>query len=428
MATKSQLKQYFETGKIPTQAQFGELIDFVQPLISDNVRNRPNQTLLFGGDTPNPIINGLRIIHYYQDEDTIYNYWIFTNEANGNNQSGISIPMFVIKRISSEQPNLSLNMPNLEYAIPTRDQLTDWIQQGYDCDTADTDTLHLALTYLTFKPWSEGGGSEFPRVAYIDSQSAWNTWYNNFKAAHAENIIDGKIVSINRKGIIIDNCTFIIESQRGINFQSDTDIILFKDCFFQFENTEGSNTNINASGCRIIHSYISGNCNFQYGIFENCTFNIGITFNNAIIYKSYITSNTLYKCNCYYSTICNATIEDGNVQACDVLHSQLHGLSSSKSKFYSCEIEQLKLKDTVGLVLYACIISSGASNPFAESTTTIIQGFIWGCDFSNMSSIPGVMKGAQCCKFKSTLLSSGVIMADLFGNKNAATNGMNTGV
>lgn len=28
MATKSQLKQYFETGKIPTAAQFGELIDY----------------------------------------------------------------------------------------------------------------------------------------------------------------------------------------------------------------------------------------------------------------------------------------------------------------------------------------------------------------------------------------------------------------
>lgn len=159
MATKSQLKQYFETGKIPTQAQFGELIDFVQPLISDNVGNRPNQTLLFGGDTPNPIINGLRIIHYYENDDTIYNYWIFTNEAGGNNMSGISIPLFVIKRISSEEPNLSLDMPNLEYAIPTREQLTNWLRQGYDCDTADADTLHSALTYLTFKPWPEGGDS-----------------------------------------------------------------------------------------------------------------------------------------------------------------------------------------------------------------------------------------------------------------------------
>lgn len=159
MATKSQLKQYFETGKIPTQAQFGELIDFVQPLISDDVTDRPNQTLLFGGDIPNPIINGLRIIHYYQNDDNIYNYWIFTNEAGRNNRSGMSIPMFVIRRVSSEEPNLSLDMPNLEYAIPTREQLTTWIEQGYDCDTADANDLHSALTHLTFKPWQEGGGS-----------------------------------------------------------------------------------------------------------------------------------------------------------------------------------------------------------------------------------------------------------------------------
>lgn len=424
MATKVQLKQYFETGKIPTQAQFGELIDFVQPLISDDVTDRPNQTLLFGGDTPNPIINGLRIIHYYEDNDTIYNYWIFTNEAGGNNQSGISIPMFVIKRISSEEPNLSLSMPNLEYAVPTKEQLTKWVQEGYDCDTADANTLYSALTYLTFKPWSEGA----PRVAYIDDQSAWDTWYNNFKAIHDENETKGKISSINIEDIIIDNCTFIITSQIDINFKSGRDTILFKDCFFQFENTEDSNININFSGCRLIHSYISGNCNFQYGTFENCTFDIGTTINNAVIYKSYIGVNNLYNCRCYYSTICNVNIENGYVQACDVLHSQLRGLSSSRSKFYNCTIEQLKLMDTVGLVLYGCSISSGASNPFAKSAGTVIQGFIWGCDFSNMSTIPGVMKGAQCCKFKSTLLAQGVIMADLFGTKNAASNGMNTGI
>lgn len=159
MATKSHLKQYFETGKIPTQVQFGELIDFIQPLITDDVTDRPNQTLLFGGDTPNPIINGLRIIHYYENDDNIYNYWIFTNEAGVNNMCGISIPMFVIRRISSEEPNISLDMLNLEYAIPTREQLTSWVKQGHDCDTADADTLHSALTHLTFKPWSEGGGS-----------------------------------------------------------------------------------------------------------------------------------------------------------------------------------------------------------------------------------------------------------------------------
>lgn len=274
----------------------------------------------------------------------------------------------------------------------------------------------------------DSGNINLSKVVYIDNQDAWDTWYNNFKATHDENETSGKISSINIESIIIDNCTFIIESQTDINFKSDTDTILFKDCFFQFENTEDSNININFSGCRLIHSYISGNCNFQNGIFENCTFDIGTTINNATIYKSYITANKLYKCNCHYSTIFEAYIEAGSVNECDILYSQLHGLSSSKSKFYNCQIKQLKLSNTAGLVLYACSIPSGVLNPFAESIATVIQGFIWGCDFSNMSAIPGVMKGAQCCKFKSTLLSNNVIFADIFGNKSAATNGMNTGV
>lgn len=50
MATKSQLKQYFETDKIPTQAQFGELIDFFMPQSSDDAGERSNQTLKFGQD------------------------------------------------------------------------------------------------------------------------------------------------------------------------------------------------------------------------------------------------------------------------------------------------------------------------------------------------------------------------------------------
>ena len=428
MATKSQLKTYFETGKIPTQAQFGELIDFVQPLISDDSGDRPNQTLRFGSDGSQPIINGLRIIHYYNNSDTIFNFWLFTNEATSNNQSGISVPVFAILRITDESPGIPSENDKLRYFIPKAKHIQDWVSLGADCDTASDDDIFNALQNWSFKTWPEGGGSEFPRVAYIDSHFAWNTWYNNFKAAHDENETNGKISSINMEGIIIDNCTFIIESQIDINFKSGTDDILFKDCFFQFENTEDSNININFSGCRLVHSYISGNCNFQYGYFENCTFDIGTTINNATIYKSYITANRLYKCNCYYSTIYNVSIENGNVQACEVLDSQLYGLFSSRSKFYSCQIKQLKLRDTVGLVLYGCSISSGALNPFAGSIGNVIQGFIWGCDFSNMSSIPGVMKGAQCCKFQSTLLSTGVITADLFGNKSAATNGMNTGV
>lgn len=72
--TIAQIKALFQTGKIPTQAQFGELIDFVQPLISDNVTDRPNQTLRFGKDGTKPIVNGLRIVHYRDDDDSIFNF------------------------------------------------------------------------------------------------------------------------------------------------------------------------------------------------------------------------------------------------------------------------------------------------------------------------------------------------------------------
>lgn len=424
MATKSQLKQYFETGKIPTQSQFGELIDSFINIPSRNTEDRGNQNLFFGNGEENPYIQGVRTVSKIVSTNVV-TMFIFSTHNNNDNAS--SFPLFILNRTSTRAASLNNAQATLRYCIPNKLNIDTFVMHGLDCDNSTDDEIIAEVSNWEFKPFGEGG-STFPRVAYIDSQSAWNTWYNNFKAAHDENETNGKISSINMEGIIIDNCTFIIESQIDINFKSGTDIILFKDCFFQFENTEDSNVNINFSGCRLIHSYISGNCNFQNGIFENCTFDIGTTINNAIIYKSYITVNKLYKCNCYYSTIYNVTIEAGNVQACNVSYSQLHGLSSSNSKFYSCQIEQLKLRDTVNLVLYGCSILSSASNPFAESTGTVIQGFIWGCDFSNMSTIPGVMKGAQCCKFKSTLLSSGVIMADLFGNKSAATNGMNTGV
>lgn len=45
MAIKSQLKQYFETGKIPTQAQFGELINSFINIPSRNTEDRGNQNL-----------------------------------------------------------------------------------------------------------------------------------------------------------------------------------------------------------------------------------------------------------------------------------------------------------------------------------------------------------------------------------------------
>lgn len=425
MATKSQLKQYFETGKIPTQAQFGELIDFVQPFITDDVTDRPNQTLLFGGDTPNPIINGLRIVHYYENDDTIYNYWIFTNEAGRNNQSGISIPMFVIKRISSEEPNLSLDMPNLEYAIPTREQLTNWIQQGYDCDIADADTLYSALTYLTFKPWSEGGGSEFPRVAYIDGQDAWDNWYNNFKTAHPESGNGGGSNSPILNQRVIDSYTFIIETSNEINFYSNESLEFINCTIINNDVTEES-ISMNFTNCVFRNCHIDSGYRISGGDFNSCSLLIDGNINNASINDcSLHGGGTSYSCNIRKSDVRVITLEAGNIEYSDIAHCILNGSVSVKGcKLHSCTIYGAKFSSEFTEMI-GCNISD--ENAFKGSANEI-KGFIFGCDFSNLASIPGVMKGVQCCKFKSTLLSSGVILADIFGNKNAATNGMNTGV
>ena len=62
MATKAQLKQYFETGKIPTQAQFGELINSFINIPSRNTEDRGNQNLFFGNGEENPYIQGVRTV------------------------------------------------------------------------------------------------------------------------------------------------------------------------------------------------------------------------------------------------------------------------------------------------------------------------------------------------------------------------------
>ena len=92
MATKSQLKQYFETGKIPTQAQFGELIDYIAPMVDDN--NNNNKTIIFG-DNIKPFIDGFRIIHTTVD-NTRYAYYLFTMTSKNVSANSV-IPYFIIR-------------------------------------------------------------------------------------------------------------------------------------------------------------------------------------------------------------------------------------------------------------------------------------------------------------------------------------------
>lgn len=425
MATKSQLKQYFETGKIPTQAQFGELIDFFMPQPSDNAGQRSNQTLKFGQDDKieNPIINGLRTVHYKENDTNIYNFWIFTNY--NVNDASIAVPLFIMFRMSDSNPGIPSSNTKFRYYIPSELEVQSWVSQGIDCDRATDEELWNALQNFQYKDWPEGGGSEFPRVAYIDGQNAWDNWYIQFREANPGNGNSGGSGSPILNEMIIDGYTFIIETSDEINFQG-TETLEFLNCTIINNDTTEDAISMNFSGCVFRNCHLDSGYRISNGEFNNCSLLIDGNINNASINDcSLHGGGTSYACNIRKSDVRVITLEAGNVEYSDIAHCILNASVSVKGcKLHSCTIYGAKFSSEFTEMI-GC--SSAFKTAFNGSANEI-KGFIFGCDFSGLKGIPGVMKGAQCCKFQSTLLSSSVIFADIFGNKNAATNGMNTGV
>lgn len=425
MATKSQLKQYFETGKIPTQAQFGELIDFFMPQPSDDAGQRSNQTLKFGQDDEieNPIINGLRTVHYKENDTNIYNFWIFTNY--NVNDAGIAVPLFIMFRMSDSNPGIPSSNTKFRYYIPSELEVQSWVSQGIDCDRATDEELWNALQNFQYKDWPEGGGSEFPRVAYIDSQDTWDNWYIQFREANPGNGNSGGSGSPILNEMIIDGYTFIIETSDKINFQG-TETLEFLNCTIINNDTTEDAISMNFSGCVFRNCHLDSGYRISNGEFNNCSLLIDGNINNASINDcSLHGGGTSYSCNIRKSDVRVITLEAGNVEYSDIAHCILNDSVSVKGcKLHSCTIYGAKFSSEFTEMI-GC--SSAFKTAFNGSANEI-KGFIFGCDFSGLESISGVMKGVQCCKFKSTLLSQGIILADIFGNKNASTNGMNTGV
>ena len=150
MATKSQLKQYFETGKIPTQAQFGELIDSFINIPSQNTEDRSNQNLFFGNGEENPYIQGIRTISKVDySSNGVVNMWIFS--TYNNNDGELAIPMFILMRTSTKNPGLLSDNNNLRYCIPNVENIETFVQRGVDCNTSTDDDIFDVIYNWEFK-------------------------------------------------------------------------------------------------------------------------------------------------------------------------------------------------------------------------------------------------------------------------------------
>lgn len=152
MATKSQLKTYFEKGDIPTSTQFGELIDSLLSVPSEDTMNRPNQNLFFGNGEENPYMQGIRTISIASGTNVI-NMWIFT--TNNVNDAKLAIPMFILARLSTTDPSLLPTTQTLRYCIPTKVNIDDFVNAALDCDTSADSELMTQLFTWEYKPFEK---------------------------------------------------------------------------------------------------------------------------------------------------------------------------------------------------------------------------------------------------------------------------------
>ena len=144
MATKSQLKQYFETGKIPTQAQFGELIDYIAPMVDDN--NNNNKTIIFGDNTK-PFIDGFRIIHTTVD-NTRYAYYLFTMTSKNVSANSV-IPYFIIRSSVANNGNGEIAT---EIHILSNLEVRTYVSKGTSALTATDDIILAIIKNYSYVP------------------------------------------------------------------------------------------------------------------------------------------------------------------------------------------------------------------------------------------------------------------------------------
>ena len=150
MATKSQLKQYFETGKVPTQAQFGNLIDSIF-----NIIGSPDGSLNINGDENNIklSIKNYRSLHgVYMSQLSVSLHLFFNNDIKNGTKP---VPVFIIFSTVNNLTN-SANA-NIKYAVPNVTLLKSMTNDKLDYLTASLDVIiqrfnDLRITYYELVP------------------------------------------------------------------------------------------------------------------------------------------------------------------------------------------------------------------------------------------------------------------------------------
>lgn len=169
MATKSQLKQYFETGKIPTQAQFGNLIDSIF-----NIIGSPDGSLNINGDENNIklSIKNYRSLHgVYMSQLSISLHLFFNNDIKHGTKP---VPVFIIFSTVNNLTN-PVNA-SIKYAVPNVTLLKSMTDDELDYLTASLDVIirkftDLKIKYYDLVPKEEVKKPSIVTIMYTDFDS-----------------------------------------------------------------------------------------------------------------------------------------------------------------------------------------------------------------------------------------------------------------
>ena len=170
MATKSQLKQYFETGKIPTQAQFGDLIDSIF-----NIIGSPDGSLNINGDENNIklSIKNYRSLHgIYMSQLSVSLHLFFNNDIKNGTKP---VPIFILFSTVNNLIN-SVNA-DVKYAVPNVTLLKSMTDDKLDYLTASLDVIILRFAALKIKYYDlvpkneEVKKPSIVTIMYVDSDN-----------------------------------------------------------------------------------------------------------------------------------------------------------------------------------------------------------------------------------------------------------------
>lgn len=171
---KAALKAYFQTGKIPTQAQFGELIDSIF-----NIIGSPDGSLNINSDENNIklSIKNYRSLHgIYMSQSSVSLHLFFNNDIKNGTKP---VPVFIIFSTVNNLTN-PVNA-SIKYAVPNVTLLKSMTDDKLDYLTASLDVIiqrftALKITYYDLVPKEEIKKPSIVTIMYTDSDNTIYTY------------------------------------------------------------------------------------------------------------------------------------------------------------------------------------------------------------------------------------------------------------